>query len=191
MKHEWRIELAERTVDFNADKDLRVFGKPFSHPFLVLKSPDGTVASEIHGTWPKNELTYPVAYLINRFTSAARSDKATAFAHEIMWTVFPKAIIVATQGLRNDHKAVARTTVFKGSEDQAHVIWLDMRSRFPALNAREMPFYQYATPSAPFANCQKMLRLAMDSAAGFGTIPDLQLAQTGWTEAAKPAITLP
>jgi len=191
VRGKWSIWLAERPVVANAKKDAVEFGKPFSHPFLILKDVFDITRGEIHGTWgnwPNRGLRDAPGKLLDNFTGAVCTDKSARFLAAVTGPLYPRGLILELRDHFIPRPSIERQRIFKGDKKQALERWEALKGEFPSVNDQALPFYRYATRESGLTNCQIMLRATLEKACTFETIPDLRLAHTGWTASAKPAI---
>ena len=170
-----------------------MFGKPFSHPFLVLKTPCDHVVSEIHGSWKRGStFETGIAKAFDKVTGRLRSERINSFMAAASGGYFPHCHAHLTCGEQQYRNALVEHTLFEGELPKARDLWLAMAAMIPALNDDAKPYYRYARRGDDFGNCQMMVRDMLDAIAPAlqGGVPDLTLAQTGWTASPKTAIKL-
>ncbi len=176
----WTISLAERPVPFSLKQDMALFGKPFSHPFIVFKNPHGYIVSEMHATWPKpTPKAHKIGNIMAEVTGTLRHDRINAFLAAAAGELYPKVVLACSQGERQYASRVEEQLLFAGQRGAIVDIWKAMVDVMPHMNAQPKPFYRYARPETPFSNCQIAIRTVMETVCP-RDIPDLKLAQTGW-----------
>ena len=186
----WAITLAERGVNVSARADLRSFGKLFSHPFLVLKAPGESIISEIHGAGQLPSGNMRLCRLVDKFTGAVHSERINELLAHYSGDFYPKTRLFTRSGPKQYGSRVDEHPMLEGNMSDILSVWRSVLSTFETINADQRPYYRYARPDSGFTNCQIVLREAMAQANFPAPVPALTLAQTGWTEPAKPAIKL-
>lgn len=190
-QNDWAIYLAERTVLLNAERDLARYGKPFSHPFLALANAHGEIVHELHGIWDKSHRSYPLSKFITERAAQECSPLFPLMVSSALTPFYPCSRMVLIEGTKEFGIAIAKQILDRGPENHVREAWDEVTAQMVDQNMHKRPFYLYAQRGSGFVNCQVMLREAMEKAAVFAQIPDLQLAQTGWTQASEPAISSP
>lgn len=189
-KSDWQITLAERGVNVSARADMRMFGKLFSHPFLVLKAPGEIVISEIHAAPKLPGGNMRLCKLVDKFTGAVHSERINEMLAHYSGDFYPKTRIFARSGPKQYESRADEHPMLEGEMSGISSVWRSVISTFETINTDNRPYYRYARPGSGFSNCQIALREAMAMACFPAPVPELSLAQTGWTEPAKPAIKL-
>ncbi len=176
---QWSIILAEYASSWGADEDLKRFGMPFSHPFLIVENEKGEVMEEIHGRWQNSIRTRQFVNLEDHYKDETRSLPLPE--------LYPMAVVSPCTP-RDAHKAIERQMLFSGERDVVMGYIDALKAIVPDLNAERHLFYRYAKRGSGFANCQIILAEAMSRVPDFPPVPGLKLAHTGWTETGKDAI---
>lgn len=189
-KGDWAITLAERGVNVSARADMHTFGKLFSHPFLVLKAPGQSVISEIHAAPKLPGGNMRLCRLVDKFTGAVHSERVNEMLSHYSGDFYPKTKIFTRGGPKQYGSRLDEHPLLEGSIQEITSVWRSVISTFEAVNNDKRPYYRYARPDSGFSNCQIALREAMAMAHFPAPVPELTLAQTGWTEPTKTAIKL-
>ncbi|HEU4837876.1 MAG TPA: hypothetical protein VFS88_00525 [Micavibrio sp.] len=187
----WSIWLAERPVVANAKKDTEKYGRPFSHPFLILKDCFDTTRGEIHGTWgnwPRRGLSDKPGKLFDHFTGAVCNNRTAYAVSKVTRPVYPLAVLCSLDDKFIPRPNIEKQKVCSGERQRVMERWTILKEAFPHMNAYRLPFFRYAMRGSGLANCQIMLRAALEKTGAIDYIPDLRLAQTGWTAPSKTAI---
>jgi len=194
----WSIWLVERPVVWERNRDMRVFGKPFSHPFLLLRDQHGKSRAEIHGArmdkcsgvsnhFLKRAAGHVFDYITGKTHKEGLVKAFTAVASPFF---YPKGQFdVITQPFR-DRSGLPQQKLAEGSQTDIMHKWQAVLNVLPQLPAIGRPFYRYASQDRGLANCQVILRQAMEKSGVFPQIPNLNYAQTGWTHPRKNAISV-
>lgn len=187
---DFSITLVERPVHISRAQDEKMFGKPFSHPFLVLKDAKETVIGEIHGSWKRGSaIETKLAQAFDKVSGRICSGRLNAFMASAT-DYYPQCYIAGAEGERQYASRLEEHMLYKGQEGKARELWTALVESFPAVNEKRQPYYRYAKPDERFGNCQTIIReslcvvenqLSVD-------VPALKLAQTGWTGRPKTDI---
>ena len=188
QRGEWQITLAERGVNVSARADMRTFGKLFSHPFLVLKAPGENVISEIHAAPKLPGGNMRLCRLVDKFTGAVHSERINEVLSYYSGSFYPKTRIFTRSGPKQYGSRLDEHPLLSGHMTEIASVWRALISTFETLNGDQRPYYRYARPDTGFTNCQIVLREALAQAGFPAPVPDLTLAQTGWTQDAETAI---
>lgn len=182
MSKFWSLSLAEHPSTWGMERDIELFGRAFSHPFIIVREENGAVVEEIHGRWQNTFRTRQFIHLDEQYMSHTKHGLAVKLP-----PLHPMAV-VSPSALRDTHKAVSIQPFFEGARDivEAHIAALKANALI--VNAAKTPFYRYAVPGSGFGNCQSALAHAIAMTADFPKVPDLVLAHTGWTGAIKQSI---
>ena len=159
-----------------------MFGSAFSHPFIIVRDEAGAVVEEIHGRWQNTFRTRQFIHLDDEYLSHTKHGMPVRLP-----PLHPMAV-VSPSTLRDTHKAVSIQPFFEGTRDTVEAHIAALKANALIVNAAKTPFYRYAVPGTGFGNCQSALATAIAMTEGFPEVPDLTLAHTGWTGAAKPSI---
>lgn len=128
--------------------------------------------------------------LVDQFTGAVHNEQINNVLAQVSGEFYPKTRIFTRSGPKQYHSRVDEHPLLSGEMRDIGQIWRSVIDTFEDLNNDRRPYYRYARPDSGFSNCQIMLRSAMKRAAFPGPVPDLTLAQTGWTDKAETAIKL-
>lgn len=178
----WSLSLAEHPSSWGMERDIELFGRAFSHPFIIVRDGSGAVMEEIHGRWQNTFRTRQFIHLDDEYLGHTRHGVPVKLP-----PLHPMAVVSPSLE-RDTHKAVSVQPFFDGAKEvvEAHINALKENALI--VNAAKTPFYRYAVPGSGFGNCQSALANAIAMTKGFPKVPDLVLAHTGWTGAIKPSI---
>lgn len=193
MITDWTISVAERPVMISKTRDIARFGKPFSHPFLVLKAPCDNVISEIHSSWKRGKpLETELSRFFDKVTGRLASGRLNEFMRAAAGDYYPHMVTYNTKGPTQYGSAVAEHIIFSGPKPQARDLWGAFVDMFDDVNKDPKAYYRYAARESGFANCQIVLRDVLEPVVPTlqEPLPDLKLAQTGWTAPVKTDINL-
>ena len=163
-------------------RDIELFGRAFSHPFIIVYDEAGAVVEEIHGRWQNTFRTRQFIHLDEQYISHTKHGVAVKLP-----PLHPMAV-VSPSALRDTHKAVSLQPFFEGAREVVEEHIAALKANALLVNAAKTPFYRYAVPGTGFGNCQSALANAIAMTEGFPPVPDLVLAQTGWTQPIKQSI---
>lgn len=167
-----------------------MFGRPFSHPFLVLKSPSDHVLGEIHASWHRGSpFKIRLCKVFDRTTGALRNESVNRML-AFTGGFYPQCNLYNTRGARQYGTKVEEHLLCKGTQRQVRDVWHSLVDMFDEVNERKIPYYRYARAGSGFGSCQTLTREVLDRVEKslLSPVPDLKLAQTGWTEAPKTDI---
>lgn len=187
---DWTITLAERPVHISREQDIAMFGRPFSHPFLVLKSPSDHVIGEIHASWNRGSpLRTRLCQTFDSTTGRLRNEQLNTVL-AVAGSFYPRCNLYNTRGPRQYGTKVEEHLLFKGTQNQVRDLWHALVDMFGEVNERKTPYYRYARIGSGFGSCQTLTREVLDRVEKSlcQPVPALKLAQTGWTEAPKTDI---
>lgn len=179
---EWSITLAEIPVHDGRAEDIKLYGREFSHPCLLLREPGGLVISQVHAAPRVSESRRDTTALINRFTRAVKNEKVNLFLLEALGEKYPRtsAFLKASHIVPGDIRA--EQILMSGAKPAVAAVWRALiDDMIPQVQKDRKPYYRYATQGSGFSNCQTELRIITDGVFGAGNIPPLKLAQTGWS----------
>ena len=185
---DFSITLVERPVHISRAQDEKMFGKPFSHPFVVLKDAKDRVIGEIHGSWKRgSSVETKLAQAFDKISGKICSSRLNAFMASASAGYYPQCYIAGADGERQYASRLEEHLLYKGREGTAREIWARLVEGFPAVNEKGQPYYRYAKPDDRFGNCQTIIRGSLCTVENVLSVavPDLKLAQTGWTDMPK------
>jgi len=188
---DWSIWLEEVPVVASIKKDVELFGKALSHPFLSLKDPFDQTVAKIHatrGNWPSRGLRDKPGKMVENFAAAVCGTSSAYVIAKAAWPVYPLAILHSLCGKIVSHPNNPKQQLCSGKEKNMLELWYLLHDAVPELNAYRLPFFRYAERGSGLANCQVMLRATLERTGIVDDIPPLQMAQTGWTPPVKTAI---
>lgn len=168
-----------------------MFGKPFSHPFIVFKSPSDLVISEVHGSWKRGSvLETRLAQIFDKVSGKLRSEFMNSCMAGAARDYYPQGFIMNTRGPRQYDSRVEEHLLFKGPQQKARAMWMEIVGSFPTLNEQKKPYYRYAEAESAFTNCQTLIRQSLHTVETVlpRPLPALKLAETGWTPPRKTDI---
>lgn len=178
----WSLSLAEHPSSWGMERDIEMFGRAFSHPFIIVRDENGAVVEEIHGRWQNTFRTRQFIHLDDEYASHVKHGLPVKLP-----PLHPMAVVSPSLE-RDTHKAVSVQPFFEGTKEVVEGHIAALKENALTVNARKTPFYRYAVLGTGFGNCQSALANAIAMTDGFPKVPDLVLAHTGWTGAVKNSI---
>lgn len=187
---DWTITLAERPVHISRAQDIAMFGRPFSHPFLVLKNAGDNVLSEIHASWRRGSpMRTRLSQVFDKTTGRLCSERVNRVLAST-GNLYPRCNLYNTRGATQYGTKVEEHLLFQGPPKSVNELWHSLVDMFGEVNERRTPYYRYARRGSGFGNCQILMREALERVEQslLQPVPELKLAQTGWTAAPKTDI---
>lgn len=104
--------------------------------------------------------------------------------------LYPHCNLYNTRGARQYATKVEEHLLFKGAQHQVRDLWHALVNMIGEVNERKTPYYRYARMGSGFGSCQTLTREVLDRVEKSlcQPVPELKLAQTGWTATPKTDI---
>ena len=179
----YQISVCERPVIRGQKFDISVLGKPLSHPYLVLKSPD-EVIGEIHGTWERAEgykqtrLAKSIELSIAFASVVGQEANCCMLFNKVSFGQNPVNVVRSYEGEKQYSRAFSEIPVLNGN-DEVLDIWDHAKYIAEKISALKIPYARYGGHGT--VNCQTTLRTVMRKA--FIPRPDsdqFSLSVPGW-----------
>lgn len=182
----YTISLCERSVKRGQKLDVKVLGKPLSHPFLVLKDFKGRVVSELHGSWSPTFCRKQVALskFLELFVAGAAVVNQDLKVHRVFNQLNlphrPVNTMYVYSGVHQYQDAEYEEVLRRGSCDELKACWERGSAFSQYISDLKLPYTRYAHGTG--INCQKTLKATMDVAIiGCANDVELNLGSAGWS----------
>ncbi|MBU6235579.1 MAG: hypothetical protein KGQ41_07020 [Alphaproteobacteria bacterium] len=190
---EWSIVFAERWVRGGSTFDTLVFGKPISHPILVLKDNKGRVVSEFDGAPYDNTQHdgFKPGFLNQVFKRTATLITPVGVDAPMKWALDNVGLGKYYPTLRirfYNHASVygvhdSEQTIARGTKRDIQRKWLKLLEGAHEISDMNLPFNRFGWGQGRY-NCQTLIAHALHHA-DMEAKP--QYAAKGWKRVYKPS----